>query len=78
MKIKPEKFTPLPIPDLLWNELKKNQNLKINFEKVTLGKQKEYVIYINEAKQESTKLSRLEKIKPMILQGIGLNDKYKK
>ncbi|WP_330443122.1 hypothetical protein [Flavobacterium sp. C4GT6] len=29
------------------------------------------------AKREATKLSRLEKIKPMILKGIGLNDKYR-
>jgi hypothetical protein len=27
--------------------------------------------------KEATKLKRLEKIKPMILQGIELNDKYK-
>jgi uncharacterized protein YdeI (YjbR/CyaY-like superfamily) len=33
--------------------------------------------YINEAKQEKTKLSRLEKIKPMILSNIGLHDKYR-
>jgi uncharacterized protein YdeI (YjbR/CyaY-like superfamily) len=57
---------------------KKNDTiLKTSFAKLTPGKQKEYIIYINEAKQEATKLKRLEKIKPMILQGIGLNDKYK-
>jgi len=57
--------------------LKKDKSLKANFEKLTPGKQKEYIVYINEAKQEATKLSRLGKIKPMILQGVGLNDKYK-
>lgn len=77
LKIKPEKFQPLPVPELLMNELKKNKNLKTNFEKLTPGKQKEYIVYINEAKQENTKLNRLEKIKPMILQSVGLNDKYK-
>ena len=58
-------------------ELKSDQTLKVAFEKLTPGKQKEYSVYINEAKQETTKLKRLEKIKPMILQGLGLNDKYK-
>jgi uncharacterized protein YdeI (YjbR/CyaY-like superfamily) len=29
------------------------------------------------AKQEKTKITRLEKIKPMIMDGIGLNDKYR-
>lgn len=33
--------------------------------------------YIETAKREATVKSRLEKIKPMILKGIGLNDKYK-
>lgn len=78
LKIQPEPFKPLPVPDLLTSEFKKNKNLKENFEKLTPGKQKEYIVYINEAKQERTKLNRLEKIKPMILKGIGLNDKYKR
>ena len=34
-------------------------------------------IGISEAKREATQIARLEKIKPMIMQGIGLNDKYK-
>ncbi len=77
LKIQPEKFKPLSVPELLMNELKKDKNLETNFNKLTPGRQKEYIIYINEAKQETTKLNRLEKIKPMILQGKGLNDKYK-
>jgi len=76
LKIKPVKFTPVPVPQLLENELKKDKGLKTAFEKFTPGKQKEYSIYINEAKQEATKHKRIEKIKPMIMQGIGLNDKY--
>lgn len=77
LKIKPEKFQALPVPDLLQQELKKDKHLKASFEKLTPGKQKEYIVYLNEPKQEATKLNRLEKIKPMILQGVGLNDKYK-
>ncbi|UAY55079.1 YdeI/OmpD-associated family protein [Arachidicoccus terrestris] len=77
LKIQPEKFKPLPIPGLLLNELKKNKVLKAGFEMLTPGKQKEYIMYINDAKLEQTKLKRLEKIKPMIEEGKGLNDKYK-
>ncbi len=77
LKIKPEKFAPIPLPQLLENALKKDQVLKEAFEKLTPGKQKEYVVYINEAKQETTKHKRLEKIVPMILDGTGLNDRYK-
>lgn len=77
LKIAPEKFEAIPVSELLEMEFKTNQTLKTAFEKLTPGKQKEYIVYINEAKQEATKLKRVEKIKPMILDGIGLNDKYK-
>jgi uncharacterized protein YdeI (YjbR/CyaY-like superfamily) len=77
LKIKPDKFKPIPLPELLENEFKKDNVLKSAFEKITPGKQKEYIIYINEAKQEVTKQKRLDNIKPMIIEGIGLNDKYK-
>ncbi|HNQ27126.1 MAG TPA: YdeI/OmpD-associated family protein [Aquaticitalea sp.] len=76
-ELKPEKFKPVPVPELLQNELDLNKELKSAFEKLTPGKQKEYNLYIEEAKQEATKQKRIKKITPMILQGIGLNDKYK-
>ena len=44
---------------------------------LTPGKQREYAEYIQTAKQDATKQTRLEKITPMILKGVGLNDKYK-
>jgi uncharacterized protein YdeI (YjbR/CyaY-like superfamily) len=44
---------------------------------MTPGKQREYCEYISEAKRDATKLKRLEKIIPMIIEGVGLNDKYK-
>jgi len=57
--------------------LENNIDVKNAFEKLTKGKQKEYVVYIDEAKQEKTKTARLEKIKELISQNKGLNDKYK-
>lgn len=55
-----------------------SENLYQAFEHLTLTKKKEFVEYIDTAKQEKTKFDRLQKIKPMILEGIGLNDKYRK
>lgn len=75
--LKPEKFKAVEIPEILKIELASDQNLNSAFKNLTPGKQKEYNLYIEEAKQEKTKKSRLEKIKPMILNGIGLNDQYK-
>lgn len=77
LRIKPEKFKPVEITDILNEALENNIDLKSSFNKLTPGKQKEYIIYLNEAKQDKTKQTRLKKIIPMILQGIGLNDKYK-
>lgn len=77
LKIKPEKNRPVPVPRLLITALEKDKNLKKAFGQLTSGRQKEYNLYISEAKQEATKIKRLEKIIPIILEGKGLNDKYK-
>ena len=60
------------------NELETNPDLKLAFQKFTPYKQKEFIEYIETAKQEKTKLVRMEKIRPMIMENIGLNDGYRK
>lgn len=74
---KPEKSPELEIPPLLNEKLIQDEKLKLAFESLTPFKQKEYAEYIVTAKREATQLARLEKITPMILQGIGLNDRYR-
>jgi len=54
-----------------------NKNLEKAFKALTPGRQKEYAEHIASAKQEKTRLSRLEKATPLILDGKGLHDKYK-
>ncbi len=76
-EIKPEKFIAKEVSGYLKDELEKNTAFKRAFEKLTPGRKKEYITYIEEAKQEKTKLSRIEKIKPLIMEGKGLHDKYK-
>lgn len=77
-EIKPiRKTKEVIIPSELMNVLKSNANLNVSFQSLTPGKQREYCEYISEAKREATKQSRIEKITPMIIEGIGLNDKYK-
>jgi uncharacterized protein YdeI (YjbR/CyaY-like superfamily) len=78
LRIAPDKFKPIPPPQLLLNALKSDKELQAAFDQLTPGKQKEYILYLDEAKQEATKIKRLEKIKRMVLDGMGLNDKYKK
>ena len=59
------------------NELDSNPELAKAFAGFTSYKQREFLEYIDTAKQEKTKISRMEKIRPMLLGNIGLNDKYK-
>ncbi|MGO4868555.1 YdeI/OmpD-associated family protein [Flavobacterium sp. W21_SRS_FM7] len=61
----------------LQEELNNNDTLAKAMTQFSLAKQREFHEYIEEAKREATKLTRIEKIKPMILDGIGLNDRYK-
>ncbi len=68
---------PLIIPLELQSKFDSNEKLKASFEQLTLSKRREFADHITEAKREATKLKRLEKIIPMILNGIGLHDKYK-
>ena len=65
------------IPELLQNELDKNQELLTKFNEFSPYKQREFIEYLTSAKQEKTQLARLEKIIPQIIEGKGLNDKYR-
>jgi len=72
---KPIRKTPA-LPPELKTALTKSAKLKTAFESLTPGRQKEYAEYITSAKRAETKLSRIQKITPIILSGAGLNDKY--
>ncbi|MEY8868114.1 YdeI family protein [Meridianimaribacter flavus] len=77
-ELKPErKGKTVVIPKELSTVLKANGELNTSFKALTPGKQREYCEYIESAKREATKQTRLDKITPMILKGVGLHDKYK-
>lgn len=77
LTVKPESVK-LTMPTELKKALDKDAMVKKSFLALTPGKQKEYMGYILEAKMEKTKLSRIQKIIPLIQAGKGLHDKYKK
>jgi len=72
-----KKSSKFEIPTELKQALDADLKAADMFAKFTAYKQKEYALHIAQAKRESTKLKRIEKIIPMILKGIGLNDKYR-
>ena len=76
LSIKPEKKAVMKCA-FFENELNSNSELKKALEKLTPFKQKEFWEYMATAKQEKTKIIKLEKIKPLIMENRGLNDKYR-
>lgn len=77
LKIMPDKIRSVTIPEELQFRLDLDRRLAEAFKAFTPGRQKEFAEFIAEAKQPATKGKRLDKIIPMILQGIGLNDRYR-
>lgn len=73
---KQEKKMPI-FSELFQKELDANPELAEAFHKFSAYMQYEFLEYIESAKREETKRSRIEKIIPMILENIGLNDKYR-
>ena len=69
---------PAEMPAILGEAISSNKKLKEAFEQLSPGKQKEYKNYIGEAKREDTQNKRLEKSMSLILEGKGLNDKYRR
>lgn len=75
---KKEKSKPLEVPELLKSAFEENPALETAFFGLTPFKQKEYIQHINSARREETKITRLDKMIPMILQNEGLHDKHRK
>lgn len=77
LSIKPVRQPIGDLPSILKDSFRLDEHLKQAFDKLSLGKRKEYITYLQDAKRDATKARRLEKIRPLILQGVGLNDAYK-
>lgn len=69
-----KKTADYPVPDSLLAMFKKTPGFKASFEALTPGRQRGYLLYFAQPKQEKTVISRIEKYMPHILAGKGLND----
>lgn len=76
-EVKPVRTASYEMPFELGSALKSDPLLHRQFDEFTYGKQKEFALFIAEAKQEKTRLARLDKCLNLIRAGIGLNDKYR-
>lgn len=73
----PEKIGTETVPPSFQELFDKDKGLEQKFQSLAPYKQREYYEYINTAKQEKTKLSRMTKCIPLIEKGMGLNDVYR-
>ena len=62
------------MPEEFREKLDKDPALKTAFEGLTPGRQRGYLLYFSSAKQAKTRISRIEKYVPQILDGKGLED----
>ncbi len=76
-RIMPARDEKTEIPAELQQAFSEHQGLKEKFGALTPGKQREYAKYVSEAKRAATRQQRTKKIIPLILRGIGLNERYK-
>jgi len=77
-RLVPQKKKQLPVPPQLETAFEEDRSLAESFSKLSPSKQNEYLEHLHSAKQEKTILSRIDKMRSLVLQGQGLHDKYKK
>jgi uncharacterized protein YdeI (YjbR/CyaY-like superfamily) len=74
-KVDFRKSTDLVYPKEFQDRLDRNSALREAFFALTPGRQRQYHLHFTGAKQAATRESRVEKAIPLILDGMGLNDR---
>ena len=69
-----KKASEFEIPEEILKAMKKISGLTPAFKKLTPGRQRGYLLFFTGAKQEATRIARIEKSAPRILAGKGLTD----
>lgn len=74
LKVVTEPSNALVMPEELEEKFEKNEALKSAFESLTPGRRRAYLMHFLDGKQAKTRVARIEKWTPQILEGKGLND----
>jgi uncharacterized protein YdeI (YjbR/CyaY-like superfamily) len=74
LKVALKKTVEFNIPDEFQHKLAEISGLKTAFEALTPGRQRAYILHFSAPKQSQTRVSRVEKCIPQILNGKGLNE----
>jgi uncharacterized protein YdeI (YjbR/CyaY-like superfamily) len=74
LKVKKKESTDLTFPDELTEKFTQNPEFQEAFTTLTPGRQRGYIIFFSAAKQDKTRVARIEKYVSRILDGKGIND----
>ncbi len=74
-KVEMKANSSLVYPEELEAFFEKDPLFKMAFEALTPGKKRGYILHFDQAKQSATRISRIEKCKPKILEGKGFQDR---
>ena len=75
LKVKTKKTSEFEMVDEFKEVLQENPDIQTVFEALTPGRQRGYLLYFSQAKQSKTRLSRIEKSIPKMIEGKGYNEK---
>ena len=71
LRMEPKKTSDVPVPEELTERLRRDPRFKRAFEALTPGRQRSYLYHFGAAKQPATRVARIEKAMPAILEGRG-------
>lgn len=73
-KVTFKKIEEQKLPEELEEFFKQDKDFEKAFKSLTPGRQRAYLLHFSSAKQSSTRIARIEKAKPKIFAGKGLNE----
>jgi uncharacterized protein YdeI (YjbR/CyaY-like superfamily) len=71
LRLKPKPASAVPFPEELRDRLRRDARLKRAFDALTPGRQRSYLYHFAAAKQPATRVARIEKAIPAIVEGRG-------
>ena len=74
LKVPFKKTSDFELPEEFASKLAKNAKLKTAFAALTPGRQRAYIFHFSQPKLSKTRVARVEKNIPKILEGLGLDD----
>ena len=75
LNVELKKTTEFSMPEELQQILNQDSEFKKAFESLTPGRQRGYLLHFSQPKQSKTRISRIEKCRPLIFSGKGWNDR---